>query len=108
MSTSSRGESFYDTLVDIGYPGVDKLTPGSLDWLFECDGALPFLDWVSRHLTRENLVQVADMEDFKQLEINRPDKLLSGDLLEAALQCAGIGEEQLGCEELEGQIKELE
>lgn len=40
-----NGKQFLSTLRSIGYPGADELDGTSLDWIFDKEELLPFLQW---------------------------------------------------------------
>ena len=92
MSEIVGGGDLYSVLSSLGQPDLATLSPEGLDWLFENSSSLPFLQWVVTMLGVDNVVEEQDMSDFIALP---PDKLLSGQILSAALASCGLGEGQL-------------
>jgi len=105
MSEIVGGGDLYSVLSSLGQPDLASLSPEGLDWLFENSSSLPFLQWVVTMLGVDNVVEEQDMSDFLALP---PDKLLSGQILSAALASCGLGEGQLTQHQLERQVAELE
>jgi len=99
------GSDLFSVLSILGQPEVPQLSPEGLDWLFENTSCLPFLQWVVATLGVDNVLEDQDISDFSALA---PDKLLSGQILTAALTSCGLGEEQVSEKQLERQVAELE
>eukprot|EP00090_Calanus_glacialis_P021171 TRINITY_DN32670_c0_g1_i1.p1 TRINITY_DN32670_c0_g1~~TRINITY_DN32670_c0_g1_i1.p1 ORF type:complete len:592 (-),score=265.83 TRINITY_DN32670_c0_g1_i1:50-1825(-) len=102
---SIDGPALHSLLSSLGMPGMDLLTPEGMDWLFESNSCLPFLQWVVASLGQDNVVEEQDLTAFSGLPC---DKLLSGQILTAALASCGLGEGQLSDQQLERQVAELE
>ena len=99
------GRDLHSVLAILGQPDILSLSPEGLDWLFENTTCLPFLQWVIATLGVDNVLEEQDMSDFSALP---SDKLLSGQILTAALTSCGLGEGQLSDKQLERQVAELE
>jgi len=102
---SSDGPALFSLLSSLGLPSLSLLSPEGLDWLFESTSCLPFLQWVLATLGQDNVVEDQDLAAFSVLPA---DKLLSGQILAAALASCGLGEGQLSDQQLERQVAELE
>eukprot|EP00092_Neocalanus_flemingeri_P038983 GFUD01042437.1.p1 GENE.GFUD01042437.1~~GFUD01042437.1.p1 ORF type:complete len:594 (+),score=252.69 GFUD01042437.1:63-1844(+) len=105
MSSDSDGPALYSLLSSLGLPSLSLLSPEGLDWLFESPNCLPFLQWVVSTLGQDNVVEGQDLAAFSALP---GDKLLSGQILAAALASCGLGEGQLSDQHMERQVAELE
>jgi len=103
---SYDGPALYSVLSSLGLPSLPLLSPEGLDWLFECPSCQPFLQWVVANLGKDNVLEDPELTAFSDLAA---DKLLSGQILTAALASCGLGEGQLlSNQQLESQVVELE
>ena len=50
------GAQFLQVLEEIGYPGLNDLDVTSVDWLFEDDSKIAFLNWFCNNVTNANVV----------------------------------------------------
>jgi len=99
------GEGFYSMLSELSFPHIKKYSPGTFEWLFEDERCREVLDYVTSHLTPENLVTKDELEAFQAIP---PGDVLSGALLEEALEAAVDADAQLTAEDLTNEIAKLE
>ena len=58
------GVEFVDALKRIGYPGADRLTGHSFDWLFDCEALVPFLTWFCEDIQSSNVLEEKELEEY--------------------------------------------
>ena len=49
-------------LQELGYSKASKLDPKGLEWMFESETMLPFLEWFCNGVSAANLLSKADKE----------------------------------------------
>lgn len=58
-----NGEQFVDTLKRICYPGAEKLSGRSFDWLFDCETLVPFLHWFCDEIQESNVLTEKELSE---------------------------------------------
>ncbi|KAL5021994.1 hypothetical protein ScPMuIL_001149 [Solemya velum] len=79
------GVQFAETLRCLSYPNVENLVPQGLDWMFENEAILPFLEWFCNNISSSNLLDPRDVHEFHVLE-ESPEGVLEGRQLDEAVQ----------------------
>jgi hypothetical protein len=49
-------------LQDLGYPRASKLDPKGLEWMFENDTMLPFLEWFCNSVSSANVLPKEEVQ----------------------------------------------
>lgn len=94
------GRQFVETLKQLGYPKAGSLDPNGLEWLFECDAMVPFLDWFCTNVSSANVIDPKELEEYDML-IKNGGVILEGTQLEEAVKnIISVEEENVSIEEL--------
>ena len=62
MATNQAIDKLLTTLTKLGYAVGQKLQPNSLEWLFEEESMLPFLQWLAENVDTNNLLRPEEKE----------------------------------------------
>lgn len=100
-----KGAALYSTLSDLQFPHLSKFSPDALDWLYEDVDIKKLLDWITANVSAQNYLSQDELDAYHQIP---KSELLSGDVLEAALEAAADQDSDLSNEELERKIAKLE
>ncbi|XP_062578484.1 HAUS augmin-like complex subunit 3 [Saccostrea cucullata] len=94
-------------LRDLGYPKAGKLDPKGLEWMFENDAMLPFLEWFCNSISAANVLTKEEMEQFHSLE-SAKESILEGEQLDQALKNLKVSQnEQVPVAQLEQEVEQL-
>lgn len=61
------GLELLTTLKKLKYPGVEKLDAISLDWIFEDQEQLPFLEWFCKNVNEDNILSQEEIERYTSI-----------------------------------------
>ena len=85
---------------------LNSLSPEALDWVCEAPGCGDFLDWLLASVTRDNVLEDAELEAYSAIP---EEERLSGQILSEALST--FGDTNTGAQmtdaELEKQVNSL-
>ncbi len=56
------GARFLDTLRELGYAGIESLDAHSLDWMFDNEATLPFLEWFCVNIHSSNVLMPQELQ----------------------------------------------
>lgn len=94
-------------LQELGYPKASKLDPKGLEWMFENEAMLPFLEWFCNSVSTANFLSKAEVEQFHSFE-NSEEGILEGEQLELALKNMKVSQDEHVSEaQLEQEIEQL-
>ena len=62
MGSMSQGGRILRALSRIGYPKVGELEGDTLEWLFDCNSLVPFLEWFCDNIHTSNVVSDEDLQ----------------------------------------------
>lgn len=57
------GQQFVETLKQLGYQKARSLDPNGLEWMFECEDLVPFLDWFCTNVGSANVCDPKELEE---------------------------------------------
>ena len=60
----SQGRRFVRQLSRIGYPKADEFEGDSLEWLFDCESLVPFLEWFCENIHETNVLSQEDLNRY--------------------------------------------
>lgn len=60
----SQGKRFVRALSRIGYPKADEFEGDSLEWLFDCESLVPFLEWFCENIHETNVLSQEDLNRY--------------------------------------------
>lgn len=60
----SQGRRFVRALSRIGYPKADEFEGDSLEWLFDCESLVPFLEWFCENIHETNVLSQEDLNRY--------------------------------------------
>ena len=60
----NQGERILRVLSRIGYPKADEFEGDTLDWLFDCEPLIPFLEWLCENVHESNVLSVEDLKRY--------------------------------------------
>ncbi|XP_031556301.1 HAUS augmin-like complex subunit 3 [Actinia tenebrosa] len=83
----SQGDRLARTLQRIGCPKAKHFTGESLEWLFENQPSLPFLEWFCDNISGDNVLSEDELTRYEEL-VSSGEGILEGDKLTEALSCA--------------------
>lgn len=58
----NQGAKILSTLSRIGYPKANQFEGDSLEWLFDCESIVPFLEWFFENIHESNVVSLEDLK----------------------------------------------
>ena len=68
----SQGGRILRVLTRIGYPKANEFEPDTLEWLFDCESVVPFLEWLCENIHETNVLSAEDLKRWvKYLFCNR-------------------------------------
>ena len=83
-AATSPGERLVDCLSTLGYPKVNDLRGDSLDWIFEHEQTVPFLEWLCDSVNESNVLSQEEIEQYEVL-VSSGAGILEGKQLEQSL-----------------------
>ena len=86
MKPQRDGAGLYSLLTSLHHPAVASLSPEALDWVCEAPGCRDFLDWLLTSVTRDNVLEDAELEAYSAIP---EEERLSGQILSEALSTFG-------------------
>ena len=60
--TMSQGGRILRSLTRIGYPKANEFEADTLEWLFDCESVVPFLEWLSENIHETNVLSAEDLK----------------------------------------------
>lgn len=58
----NQGAKILSALSRIGYPKVNQFEGDSLEWLFDSESIVPFLEWFFENIHESNVVSLEDLK----------------------------------------------
>ena len=58
----SQGGRILRALTRIGYPKANEFEGDTLEWLFDCETVVPFLEWLCENIHESNVLSVEDLK----------------------------------------------
>ena len=58
----NQGAKILGALSRIGYPKANEFEGDSLEWLFDCESVVPFLEWFCDNIHESNVLSVEDLK----------------------------------------------
>lgn len=58
----NKGSILFDKLCELKYPEIHKFNPTSIDWLFDNEDSLHFLNWFCCAIQPSNLLSDSELE----------------------------------------------
>jgi len=58
----SQGGRILRALTRIGYPKANEFEADTLEWLFDCETVVPFLEWLSENIHETNVLSADDLK----------------------------------------------
>ena len=86
MGPQRDGAGLYSVLTSLQHPAAASLSPEALDWVCEAPGCGEFLDWFLTSVTRDNVLEDAELEAYSAIP---EEERLSGQILSEALSTFG-------------------
>lgn len=97
------GQQFVETLKQLGYQKARSLDPNGLEWMFECEDLVPFLDWFCTNVGSANVCDPKELEEYDQL-VKSGEAVLEGSQLDEAVKnLISVEEENISVEDLRKQ-----
>lgn len=101
------GRQFVETLKQLAYPKAHSLDPSGLEWMFECEELVPFLDWFCTNVNSANVLDAKELEEYEAL-IKSGEAVLDGTQLDEAVKnLISAEEETLSVDDLKKQNDQL-
>ena len=60
--TMSQGGRILRALTRIGYPKANEFEADTLEWLFDCESVVPFLEWLCENIHETNVLSAEDLK----------------------------------------------
>lgn len=103
----SQGKRIVRALSRIGYPKAEEFEGDSLEWLFDCESLVPFLEWFCENIHETNVLSQEDLTRFDELRSSGAS-ILENDQVEKTLSTLLHEEEQFSNETLRNEVSTLE
>lgn len=95
------GRQFVETLKQLGYPKANSLDPNGLEWMFESEELVPFLDWFCTNVSSANIIDTKELEEYDVLTKSGGVVLDGTQLDEAVQNLISVEEESLSVDDLQ-------
>ncbi|XP_073259041.1 HAUS augmin-like complex subunit 3 [Porites lutea] len=103
----SQGKRFVRALSRIGYPKADEFEGDSLEWLFDCDSLVPFLEWFCENIHETNVLSQEDLNRFDEL-CSSGASILENEQIDKTLSVLLQEDEQFSNETLRNEVSSLQ
>lgn len=90
----------------IGYPKANEFEADTLEWLFDCESVVPFLEWLCENIHETNVLSAEDLKRYDEL-CTSGAHILENDQVEKTLSMLLQEEEEFSSETLRNEVDSL-